>query len=465
MKKILVVDNDILKLKMAEYILKQSGYETVTAVSGREGIERLKEGGIDLLLLDIEMPGMSGIEVLSEIRDTPDIADTKVMFLTGAGGRRDMTEAIRLGALDFVQKPVFPGELIDRIKRALLVDHKDVVLVVDDEPMNRMLTKRIFDIRYQVECVASGTEALAFLKRRKPDIILLDYHMPDMNGLQMMEQMHEMKDCADIPVVFLTADHNKNIEVEIFKAGARDYIQKPFVAQVALQRINRILELKHLQDSLQDEVDKKTAELKESHRKIKNLSRQIMYAMTGAIDAKDAYTNGHSNRVADYSRELAVRMGKTPQEVEDVYYAALLHDVGKIGVANDIINKPGRLTDEEYEIIKGHTVMGAKILENISELPLLSVGAHWHHVRYDGKGYPDGLAGEDIPEIARIVCVADCYDAMSSFRSYRDALPQEVVRSEIEKGRGTQFDPEIAELMLQMIDEDIRYDMREKRKS
>ncbi len=140
----------------------------------------------------------------------------------------------------------------------------------------------------------------------------------------------------------------------------------------------------------------------------------------------------------------------------------MLHDVGKIGILDGIINKPGRLTDEEFAVIKSHTTKGAKILENISEMPNLSIGAHWHHERMDGRGYPDGLKGENIPETARIICVADCYDAMSSNRSYRKVLPQEVVRSEIEKGKGTQFDPRIADIMLRMIDEDINYEMREK---
>ena len=134
--------------------------------------------------------------------------------------------------------------------------------------------------------------------------------------------------------------------------------------------------------------------------------------------------------------------------------------MGKIGIPLSIINKPGRLTPEEYEEIKSHTVRGYDILKTISELPELSIGARWHHERYDGNGYPDRKAGEDIPEVARIICVADCYDAMSSDRSYRKALPQHMVRSEIENGRGTQFDPDIAKIMLKMIDEDTDYKMR-----
>ena len=139
----------------------------------------------------------------------------------------------------------------------------------------------------------------------------------------------------------------------------------------------------------------------------------------------------------------------------------LLHDVGKIGVPDAIINKPAKLTEEEYGIIQTHTVLGARILKNINEMPALVTGARWHHERFDGKGYPDGIAGTDIPEEARIIAVADAYDAMTSRRSYRDTLAQEAVRAELEKGRGTQFDPDFADIMMQMMDTDTDYRMRE----
>jgi len=178
------------------------------------------------------------------------------------------------------------------------------------------------------------------------------------------------------------------------------------------------------------------------------------------VDAKDHYTNGHSERVAAYSKEIARRMGKSEAEVTEIYNVALLHDVGKIGISDAIINKPSKLTDEEYNTIKSHAIKGYEILKAISEMPSLSIGARWHHERYNGTGYPDGKAGEDIPEIARIICTADAYDAMTSDRSYRKALPQYIVREEIQQGKGTQFDPKIADIMLQMIDEDKKYHMK-----
>ncbi len=196
-------------------------------------------------------------------------------------------------------------------------------------------------------------------------------------------------------------------------------------------------------------------------RKVKEIFLQTVTALSEAVDAKDRYTSGHSKRVAEYSRMIAERMGKSKEEQEEIYRAGLLHDVGKIRVPVEIINKPGRLTDEEFNIIKLHPVTGYHILHGISGNSDIAISAKYHHERYDGKGYPNGLEGENIPETARILGVADSYDAMTSNRSYRKALPQDVVRAEIEKGKGTQFDPAIADIMLQMIDEDVTYTMKQ----
>ena len=189
------------------------------------------------------------------------------------------------------------------------------------------------------------------------------------------------------------------------------------------------------------------------------LSMHVVEALAAAIDAKDAYTNGHSGRVAEYAKEISKRFGYSKKRQDEIYMMGLLHDVGKIGIPDAVIKKPGKLTDEEYELIKTHPATGAHILSKTKEMPRMAIGAHWHHERYDGKGYPDGLAGKEIPEEARIIAVADAYDAMTSRRSYRDVLPRDYVRGEIEKGRNTQFDPVFADILLQMIDEDKEYRM------
>ncbi len=460
MERILLVDDDEMNLMVTEMILSEMGYHVDTASGGAECIDILQKEDYDLLLLDVELLDMRGLKVLEQIREIPRLREIKTVFLTASSHREDMTEALRLGAIDFVRKPVLPEKLIEVVRNALVERPKEVILAVDDEPMSLMATRNFFGIRYDVITASSGEEALTKIREEKPDLVLLDLHMDGMDGLEVLQRIHDTEGCDNLPVVFLTADSDEDTEAEIFKAGATDFIAKPFVVQVAMQRIRRVLQLKHLQDSLHEEVEKKTEALRESNQRMKNLSGQVIRALAGAIDAKDPYTNGHSVRVAEYSKKLAKKLGKTNEEMEEIYNIALLHDVGKIGVAIDIIRKPGRLSHQEYEDIKKHTVIGYEILSTISEMSSLAIGARWHHERYDGTGYPDGKAGEDIPEIARIICVADCYDAMSSDRSYREALSQSFVREEILRGKGTQFDPKIADAMLEMIDADTEYTMR-----
>lgn len=201
--------------------------------------------------------------------------------------------------------------------------------------------------------------------------------------------------------------------------------------------------------------------VREEQQHMRLLFEQTATALANAIDAKDKYTHGHSRRVAEYSVKIARDAGKSEKVCEDIYFAGLLHDVGKIGINDSIINKDGRLTDEEYAVIKTHPVIGMQILSSISQSPYLSIGAHYHHERYDGRGYPEKLKGDDIPDIARIIAVADAYDAMTSKRSYRDPIPQQLVREEFVKGIGTQFDPNYAKIMIHLIDKDLEYDMKE----
>ena len=214
-------------------------------------------------------------------------------------------------------------------------------------------------------------------------------------------------------------------------------------------------ELDDLRQNLQKEVERQT---EHSER----LTMQALKTLAVTIDAKDKYTNGHSVRVAEYARELVKRSGGSEKEQETIYYIGLLHDIGKIGVPLEIINKPSKLTDEEFAVIKSHPVIGADILRNIAmEIPDIEVGARWHHERYGGGGYPDNLQGDAIPKIARIISVADAYDAMTSKRSYREVLSQQYVRNEFVEKSGIQFDPYYAKLMVEMIDEDTDYHMRE----
>lgn len=336
-----------------------------------------------------------------------------------------------------------------------------LILVVDDNALNLRVAEKMLEKQFKVATASSGKEGLEFVKNNIPDLILLDIHMPEMDGFEVLEKLQENPEYKEIPVVFLTANEEREVEVKGFEAGAQDFIKKPFSADIMIRRVDRILELKRLQKNLQKEVAKQTRRAEERRKKVERLSMQIMQTLAGTIDAKDTYTNGHSVRVAAYSREIARRYGKSQKEQEDIYYIGLLHDIGKIGIPDEIITKNTTLSDREYLMVKTHPQIGGDILKNISEIPYIDVGARWHHERYDGTGYPDGLKGEEIPEVARIIGIADAYDAMSSKRNYRAEIPQDVIRKEIIAGRGTQFDPIFADIMVEMMDDDVNYEMRE----
>lgn len=342
------------------------------------------------------------------------------------------------------------------INHRLYSQEKPHVLVVDDDMVSRRLIQRILSDMVQVHPVISGKDALAYLgSHQHIELILLDYRMPNMSGLDVLQRVKGEPVTREIPVIMLTGADDANLETSALEAGAADFIRKPIVPAVMRRRIQNLLNYKYLQKRLQEEVEHQTRLAEERRAAMERLFEEMILALAQAIDAKDPYTHGHSQRVAEYAAQIATFLGDDPHDVKLLYYMGLLHDVGKIGIPVGIINKPVRLTDEEYEIIKSHTVIGAEVLKPIKENPEIIIGALYHHERYDGKGYPDGLKGEEIPRAARIIAVADSYDAMTSKRSYRDGLPTEKVYEEIKKNSGTQFDPQFAAVMLELMKRDM----------
>ncbi|MBR4545756.1 MAG: response regulator [Oscillibacter sp.] len=333
----------------------------------------------------------------------------------------------------------------------------DWVAIADDDVMSLKAAGHILNQRQmRVSALKSGAALLDFLKANRPDLILLDVKMPGLSGFETFQAMKERTlPGEEIPVIFLTADESQEAEEFGLQLGAMDFIKKPFAPGVLALRVRHTIQLVRLQRNLEAEVERKT-------RENERLSLHVVQTLAEAIDAKDAYTKGHSGRVASYAREIARRYGYPPERQREIYMIGLLHDVGKIGVPDSVISKPEPLTPEERQMIERHPVLGARILERIREMPNLSIGARWHHEKYGGGGYPDGLQGTEIPEEARIIAVADSYDAMTSRRSYRDVLPQSVVRDEIANGKGTQFDPVFADILLAMMDEDADYQMKER---
>ncbi len=222
-----------------------------------------------------------------------------------------------------------------------------------------------------------------------------------------------------------------------------------------IQYHNNTLEQYEYDARLSDEVETMTRRVNERSEQIEEMSFQMIQTLANAIDAKDTYTKEHSLRVSQYSVALARALGWNERRISRLRYDAMVHDIGKIGIPDDILNKKARLTEEEFEIIQSHTIRGYQIFEKTTAFPTAKLVARHHHERFDGTGYPDHLKGKEIPENARIVCIADAFDAMSSDRCYRKALSIESIREEIEKGAGTEFDPEYAEVFIKLLDDKV----------
>lgn len=322
------------------------------------------------------------------------------------------------------------------------------VLVVDDEEFLRSIVRERLEIAgYSVEEASNGKEALAMLESGGTySVLLTDIRMPGMDGITLLREWG--KKSPGSAGIVMSANAELDTAVHALKMGACDYITKPFNFDVLLITIENALRKKDLERQLDDYRTNLENKVKEQTDVINSMYVRSIDAMIKALEAKDFYTRGHSQRVTLYSVAIAEELGVAGQELEDLYRASALHDLGKIGVREAVLNKPGKLSEEEFAEIICHPKTAVRILEPIPFFrPLLPAILH-HHERFDGTGYPSRLVGKNIPLASRILTIADTFDAMTSTRAYRKALPVEDAIAEIRRCSGTQFDPDIVPAFL-----------------
>ncbi len=328
------------------------------------------------------------------------------------------------------------------------------ILVVDDERLvNAILARYLSQMGYSCITARSGHEALEKLDEQNCALALCDIRMPGMGGIELLKRIKEWDD--EIAVIMVSAVDNREVAVEAMRAGAYDYVIKPFHLEEVLISVQRaldnrrlILERKEYQRNLERKVEERTRELAQKNEELQRLFISAIESIVLTLQAKDEYTEDHSRRVAAHASAIARELSLPEEEVENVRRAALLHDLGKVGTKDSILNKPGRLTDEEGDEIRLHPLIAVSILEPIT--PLREVITYIKHVHesYDGRGYPDGLRADEIPLGARIISVADVFDAMSSPRPYRGAMEAEAVLEHIRNEAGKQFDPVVVDAFL-----------------
>lgn len=327
-------------------------------------------------------------------------------------------------------------------------DKKKTILIVEDSPDNIDVLVGILQNNYRLKIATNGEKALRIAAQgNSPDLILLDIQMPGIDGYEVCRLLKKNPSTRQIPVIFVTALSSVNEEEKGFALGCVDYITKPVSPSIVRQRIKTHMALYDQNRILEDKVASRTQQLQNAFLRIKDSSLETIHILSKAAEYRDEDTASHIDRMSNYSAAIAGKMGLSEKLVESILYAAPMHDVGKIGIPDSILLKPGELTSDEFEIMKQHTLIGGKILEN-SKTGFIRLGeiiALTHHEWWNGNGYPKGLKEREIPLEGRIIAVADVFDALTTKRPYKKPFPLDVSFRIIAENRGRQFDPEVVD--------------------
>ena len=396
------------------------------------------------------------------------LSDVIPMVSTTTGSDTDPT-AKKNGVDKYFDKSDVTSNVMERSK----------IMIVDDEPLNIKVIRKYLNRARCSEFVVSSDphEVPRLIDQEKPDLVLLDVDMPNISGLDILRMVRSDKQHDMLPVIFVTALEDSDIKHEALEMGATDFLTKPIDPTELVPRVKNILTTKAYQDRLRDYTQKLEMEIHRQTLLLEDANREIIHCLARASEYRDNETGRHVIRVGLYSGLIADTIKFSPKLVEQIQQAATLHDVGKIGIPDAILLKPGKLTPEEYEMMQRHSSYGKKILKSVEgndyqallthtslgaeimgdcQSPLLKLAkviSLTHHEKWDGSGYPLGLAGEDIPIEGRIVAIADVFDALSSKRPYKPAFPLEKCIEILSENRGTHFDPELLDAFLSRRDD------------
>ena len=333
----------------------------------------------------------------------------------------------------------------------------NTILVVDDDVINRKVLSKIFSEYYEVAEAENGRLGVEAIQNQDNQFIaiLLDVMMPEMSGIEVLRWMEPQGLLEKIPVFLITAEQGASVVKEAYELGVMDVIHKPVISYVVLRRVRSVIELFEARKHLSAVVDDQSAALLAQAERINQLNRGMIEALATAIEFRNEESGGHVQRICDITRIMLEHTkfgeGLSVEEIEAITLASIMHDVGKITIPDAVLTKPGKLTPEEYDIMKGHTVNGVNLLESIPQLRdngiyqyACDIARH-HHERWDGRGYPDGLKEDEISPWAQVVALADVYDALSCKRVYKPAIPRAKVREMIETGQCGIFNPDLLE--------------------
>jgi putative two-component system response regulator len=416
--------------------LEVYGAEVTQAENGEQAWKEALRADFDLIIADVEMTGLNGIGLCQRLKDNISTRSIPVIILSSSNQDKDIEQGFNAGATAYVSKSeahLQLNEIIEKVLKQSRFSRSRCILVVDDSAtIRQIVSKALEEAGFQVMTAENGNQGLTRIKEKRPDIIISDINMPEMDGIEFCKRIHADPNLAIIPFVIMSTNSDRAIMRRLLGWGASSYLVKPFNLEQVVITVERLLSDHFL--ILLKEKERLDAEQKMMLAGITSLIE--------ALEARDPYTRGHSEAVARIIAQIGKQMNADTETIDSMIIAGRLHDIGKIGVPDAILLKPGKLTDEEFAIIKKHPVIGASILGAIHSIqPLLPVILH-HHERFDGKGYPDGLKGQEIMLWARITAVADTYHALTSDRPYRKGMSYEEAMRIIESVRGTQLCPD-----------------------
>ncbi|SPF35453.1 Response regulator receiver modulated metal dependent phosphohydrolase [Syntrophobacter sp. SbD1] len=448
--KILVVDDSSTVRTVLRRQLQQMGARVTEAFDGLNGFETAIREDFDLVITDIEMPRMNGFTLCEKLKNHDAKKSIPIVLLSSCDHEENIERGFKLGVAAFISKSNAKTELRERVRELLgrnVLLRRRTILVVDDSGTTRHLVeKSLLAAGFYVVSAENGAKALKLLDNHRPDLILSDLNMPELDGVGLCKMVHANPELCRIPFIIMSANGDRATMRRLLQYGASAYLVKPFNLDQLVVTAEQFLS-DHFH-RISREKERLEAE------------RQIIIgsitSLVLALEARDQYTRGHSESVASILVEMAREMAFDEELVEKARIAGKLHDLGKIGIRDDILLKPSAPNKEEWEILKLHPSIGAEILSPIPSLAYIIPAIAGHHERIDGNGYPAGLKGDRIHLMARMIAVADTYDALTSDRPYRKGFSHEKAITIIEEVKGSQLCPDCVQSFLNFVEKKMK---------
>jgi response regulator RpfG family c-di-GMP phosphodiesterase len=444
-RKILIVDDSPAFRTSMKKILGSMNAEIILAEDGQEGLDLALQKKFDLIVSDIDMPKINGIELCRSLKNTEATQGTPVVMVSTFDSDSDVDKGFQAGASAYLSKYAIKDSLFDTVESVLSKSKfmgERVVMVVDDSKVVlRIVEKGLAEAGFRVITSENAKKALKLLDTIQPDLILTDIEMPDISGFEFCKTVHKNPELSMVPIVAMSTKTDRGYMKRMVQNGASAYICKPFNIDELVILVEKMLSDQfHMLLMERERLDTE-----------RNLMIASITSLITALEARDNYTRGHSEAVGRIVSGMLKIGGGNPKEVETVTIGGRLHDIGKIGVRDEILLKPGQLTEEEFAHIKKHPVIGANIIKSIPSFSDVIPIVLSHHERMDGKGYPQGLKGDNIHLWARMTAVADTYHSLTSDRPYRKGMVQGKALQIIEDVSGSQLCPDCVYLFFKWV--------------